>query len=537
LRAVAGLDFDASTVRGRAELRVQLALPIKDMPRFAELPVTVSGSLSEFGIEKLFGRDKLENGALALSYESGALQVRGEGKLGGSPATIDVRQARGGVGEASIMVSLDEAARARKGLAVGGQITGAVPLRAVVPLGAGVKPVGVRIEADLGKAGIDNVIPGWTKPAGKPGKLSFTLAENNLDLRDIVLDSGTVQLRGALTLSQEGQLDRAEFSSFRLSPGDDTKVRIERSGNVHRVTVRGAVADARPFVRSLASPSGNAGTGSKDREVELDLAVNILTGFNDEALTAATIKAAMRPRELRQFQLSGRLRSANVSGQLARAERGGPMLVLRSDDAGATLRFFDIYRRMTGGALNLQVSMGDGPQTGTVAVDAFALRNEPALKRIITQQPQAAMAEDRQGRSQGPAFDINEVHFTRAQGNFNRSATRLDFNEAVIWGPQVGFTVGGWIDYGRDRTDISGTFVPAYGLNNVLAQVPLFGPILSGGQHEGLFAINFRVSGAASAPTLTVNPLSAVAPGFLRKLFGAGGPGNPSPPPTFFGER
>ena len=64
--------------------------------------------------------------------------------------------------------------------------------------------------------------------------------------------------------------------------------------------------------------------------------------------------------------------------------------------------------------------------------------------------------------------------------------------------------------------------MPAYGLNNVFAQVPLFGPILGGGQNEGLFAVNFRISGLASSPTLTVNPLSAVAPGFLRKLFGAG---------------
>ena len=56
----------------------------------------------------------------------------------------------------------------------------------------------------------------------------------------------------------------------------------------------------------------------------------------------------------------------------------------------------------------------------------------------------------------------------------------------------------------------------------VVAQVPLFGPILGGGQDEGLFAVNFRISGLASEPTLTVNPLSAVAPGFLRKLFGAG---------------
>ncbi len=52
--------------------------------------------------------------------------------------------------------------------------------------------------------------------------------------------------------------------------------------------------------------------------------------------------------------------------------------------------------------------------------------------------------------------------------------------------------------------------------------MPLFGPILGGGKNEGLFAVNFRDLGAASQPTLTVNPLSAVAPGFLRKLFGAG---------------
>jgi hypothetical protein len=91
-----------------------------------------------------------------------------------------------------------------------------------------------------------------------------------------------------------------------------------------------------------------------------------------------------------------------------------------------------------------------------------------------------------------------------------------------MWGMNVGFTLGGWIDYGRDKTDISGTFIPAFGLNNVFSQVPLVGPILGGSRNEGLLAINFRVSGPASSPTLTVNPLSLVAPGFLRKLFGVG---------------
>jgi hypothetical protein len=120
-------------------------------------------------------------------------------------------------------------------------------------------------------------------------------------------------------------------------------------------------------------------------------------------------------------------------------------------------------------------------------------------------------------------IDYNEVGFAKARMDFVRTPGRIDFKDAAIFGGQVGFTLGGYIDYARDRMDVSGTFVPAYGLNNVFAQVPLFGPLLGGNQYEGLFAVNFRASGQASAPTLAVNPLSAVAPGFLRKLFGVAG--------------
>ena len=58
--------------------------------------------------------------------------------------------------------------------------------------------------------------------------------------------------------------------------------------------------------------------------------------------------------------------------------------------------------------------------------------------------------------------------------------------------------------------------------------------VLGGGANEGLFGLNFRISGPATAPVLTINPLSALAPGFLRKIFGAGEVGSgqaPQPEP------
>lgn len=525
LQTAAGLDLDPAAIKGRADLRLALNLPLKDVPAVADLPLTVSGTVGGLTVEKAFGKERLDNANLNVSYAHGGVAIKGEGRLWGVPASIDVRQPKAASGDAVVSFVLDDAARARKGMTFGSQLTGPVPVKVMLPLGGAAKG-GAKVEVDLGRAVVDNLVPGWVKPSGKPGKLSFLVPEGSSELRDFVLDSGPVQMRGVVTLSPEGQLERADLASFKLSPGDEMRAQLERAGAGYKVTIRGAVADARPFIRSLTAPGGSAsGKEPKEkdaREVELDFSASILTGFNDEAVTGATLKAGVRNRALTQLQFGGKLRAAPITAQLARFERGAPVLVLEAQDAGATLRFMDVYRRMQGGSLAFQVTTGDGPQRGAVTIQQFVLRDEPALKRIASTQTQAAMPEDRANGAQLRSLDANEIEFSRLRAEFGRSATRLEFRDAVMWGPQVGFKASGWIDYARDRTDISGTFVPAYGLNNAFAQVPLFGPILGGGQNEGLFAVNFRISGLARAPTLTVNPLSAVAPGFLRKLFGAG---------------
>ena len=41
------------------------------------------------------------------------------------------------------------------------------------------------------------------------------------------------------------------------------------------------------------------------------------------------------------------------------------------------------------------------------------------------------------------------------------------------------------------------------------------------GENDGVFGLSYRVHGSMSNPTLTVNPLSAIAPGILRRILGA----------------
>ena len=528
LKGLSGAEMDPATIKGGVDLRVDFPISLDNPGEVVDLPVTIAGALTDVALDKAFGKDRIEAQRLALSYDQSGFALKGDARLAGAATTLDLRQARGGgAGEAVVTVVLDEALRAKKGLPVAPLLAGPVPARIVAPLGKG--RGATRVEADLTRAAIDGALPGWTKAAGRPGKLTFTLAENG-DLKDIVLDAGTTSLRGTASVSTDGTLERADLTQLRLSTGDDLRAQVERQGNAYRVTVRGNTADARPFLKSLgnAAVANGSGKDAPARDIEADIAINILTGFNGEALTNAALKLSRRGSEVRAFQLQGRFGGAGFSAQMTKPDRGGaPMLKLQSDNAGATLRYLDIYGRMVGGSLGLQASLSDGPQSGAIEVRNFSLRNEPALKSIMSQGgeelPASAPGGERGANARIRELDGGGIGFDRASARFVKTNGRIDFREAAISGPAMGFTLNGWLDYARDRTDVSGTFVPLYGLNNAFSQLPLLGPLLTGGQNEGIFAINFRVAGSVAQPQVSVNPLSAVAPGFLRKLFSAGG--------------
>jgi hypothetical protein len=82
----------------------------------------------------------------------------------------------------------------------------------------------------------------------------------------------------------------------------------------------------------------------------------------------------------------------------------------------------------------------------------------------------------------------------------------------------MGATMDGVLDYAANDVRMRGTFVPLFGLNNMFGQIPILGLFL-GGDREGLIGITFEVVGPPGAPTLRVNPASALAPGVIRKIF------------------
>jgi len=211
-----------------------------------------------------------------------------------------------------------------------------------------------------------------------------------------------------------------------------------------------------------------------------------------------------------------------------RSSAGDPVVSISTADGGAFLNFLDVYKRMEGGKFEFAARFDAGGVDGSFRVSDFILRDEPALRRLVTEG--VALRDDKGALK----IDTGASVFSRMQAAFTRAGGEITIRDGLLYGNQIGIKLDGAVDFDRDRLNVVGTFVPAYGVNNLFSQIPLFGPILGGGSNEGLFAVNFRATGAASAPQLTINPLSAIAPGLFRKIFGVGdsapAPGLPNPP-------
>ncbi len=66
--------------------------------------------------------------------------------------------------------------RAPTSASTSNEVGGSVPIRLAGRIAAGADHEGrFAVEADLTSAQIDGLLPGWTKPVGKPARATFTL--------------------------------------------------------------------------------------------------------------------------------------------------------------------------------------------------------------------------------------------------------------------------------------------------------------------------------------------------------------------------
>ena len=506
LRRQVGLALDPATVKGQAEGDLALDLKLGKTARPDDTQFHATGALTNFQLEKFLADERLDSATATFEADRNMLKILGDGTVLGAATHIEVNRSAGEEGAATVTFALDAAARAKRGMNFSSWLTGTLPVKLKAPLSR----TSAEVEIDLTPAAIDNPVPGVLKPAGKPGKATFVAkpAPEGPVLSNILIDLGVTTMRGSAQVGADGEIASATITQARIAASDDFRAEVANSSSLMKVSVRGAALDARVVVKSLLDGTSSAQAPAKD--LDLDVNVANVMGANKQAIANMELTAFRRGGEMRLGSLRGRIGNGQVT-----ATGSGAETQLTTTDAGALARFADLYARLEGGNLNLILRSRSDGSAGEAVLTNFVLRDEPAFRQLVTA-----------GRPRGPedgaaAVDPSLVRFQRMTASFERSPGRLKIQDAVIYNPTMGLTTQGLLDFEHNQIDVSGSFVPAYQVNTMLTKIPLVGLLLSGGQNDGVFGVSYRVHGPMSGPTLTVNPLSAIAPGILRRILGA----------------
>lgn len=519
LKDAADIALDPATMRGNLAAHVTLAFRLKAQVKQADIAYAVDADLTSFTAEKLVRGQKVEAAALRISATQEAMLVKGDVKIAGTPANVEMRKARDQA-EADIRVAMvvDDAARGRLGVDLGQAVTGSIAVKASGRFNLNEREGRLLVEADLAQARISDLIPGWVKPSGKAARASFALVNKGQGVRleDVVVEGAGASVKGSLELDGNGDIVQAAFPTFAGSDGDRASLRAERGPDgTLKVFIRGDLYDGRAFMKTALAGKKPEQRSSKSMDIDLDIKLGAITGHHGEVLRSLELRMARRAGQVRSFSLSGKVgQDAQIAGDLRARGGGRHVIYVESNDAGALLRLADVYPRAYGGAISIAMdppTPDNAPQDGLMNIRDFVVRGESALDRVASTQTVGDGSERAYAGSGGVQFSRMRVEFTKSPGKFS-------IHDGVVWGSSVGATVEGTLDYFRDEVRLRGTFVPAYGLNNMFNRLPIVGLFL-GGSNEGILGITYQVVGPTTAPMLQVNPMSAVAPGFLRKLF------------------
>ncbi|HYF08378.1 MAG TPA: AsmA-like C-terminal region-containing protein, partial [Acetobacteraceae bacterium] len=518
--------------------RLRIGFPLLDRLPIEEVRMRAEARIGELRVPRaVLGRD-LERGVAELQVDMDGLRAQAQAVLAEMPVRVGVE--------------MDFRAGPATQVVERNTLSGRAEVRQLQALGLdlrdfaeGVVALEARREArrngsarlalrgDLREARLAVAPLGWQKPRGAAGSVEAVLR----------MQGEQVQALEQLRIEAPDGLLRARGGAF-------------RNGWPERLEIQEAVLGATRFAGEVRAPIQHGGEWTALlRGQSLDLTAVLADRGEDERTPAP---AQPRPdsstpvladwrfervilgerRALTAFAGRARLDSAgvlraaeaearfgNAGAQFRLVPQGTQRrLSIASDDGGGLLRLLDIVSSIQGGRLVVEALYEHGrpgaPLTGQAELSDFVVHDAPAIGKLLQAMTLYGLVEAVRGPGLG---------FTRLIAPFRLTPGALELEDARAFSASLGLTARGRIDRRRSTVDMEGTIVPAYFFNQLLGNIPILGRLFSPEAGGGLFAATYRIRGPLADPAVTVNPLAALTPGFLRGLFQLGQDGAPAP--------
>lgn len=533
------LGFDTKSIKGGIDMTVALSFPtLKDLPK-EQVKLKVDATLTDATLPGVVEGLDLTGGPFKLKVDEGFFTVDGKGKLAGRDIDLAWKQffeAAGNPFEAQVKASLsaDKELRHHFGVELDDYIGGTMPVE-VVYTDNGNDTSTVDIKGDLAPMLLTVEPFAYLKPAGVAGDLTLRAH----------LTGGALKEIGGLTLNTEGLSlkdgklafgPRGEKSADLLG-GSIPEAVIGRTQaavdfeitpqNVLKVSAKGPVFDAVPFMHGKGEQEQQKPVTDDHQLMMISLDAGTMITGDDRAIKNIKLYIETnRQGDMTRLEMDGVAGKGDVYVRFKPDAAGKRSFRMESSDAGAFLYAMDLYENMVGGNLLVygEPRGGNlyGDLFGVARIENFRIVRAPGLARLLNALSLAGMGQLLS--NEGLVFSKLETDF---EWRFRPGGNLLIIQDGRTSGASLGLTFEGAFDQAASHTDIRGTIIPVSDINSFLSSIPLVGDILTGG--TGLIAATYSMKGPSDNPQVSVNPLSVLAPGIIRKILFEGGYKSPAP--------
>lgn len=508
---------------GDASATLDFQFPLETKLQIDDVQIHADAHLSRVRLPDVAGGQELDDGVFDLGIDKDGLTLKGQGSVAAIPVTLDGSMdfnpgpADQVVQKITVTGQPNGAQLAAAGVHVEDYLDGSIPLTVVMIERRG-GDGSVAINGDLTQTTLSIHPLAWSKPSGNAASASVTLLMSHdrlTRLDKIAVRGDGLQVTGSADFT-DGHIRSLLLDTIRLGQthGHGT-VQLAPNQPV-AVVLQGDQIDlsAKLTEKTSAGEKPDAAQATTpDWTVDARFDHAILA--NGENARDILINASGGGELIRLLEVTGAIQ-ANTGFSIKIEPRAGKRhFLVETKDAGSFLRGMDAIRGMRSGRLTIDGvfsgSLGLHPLSGTATIDDVVVRNSPVLGKLL----QAITLYGLVDVLRGPGMSFSHIVVP-----FRYDGNDLSLDDAHAYNSSLGLTANGRIGVSSGQTSMTGTIVPAYFFNSMLGQLPLVGKLFSPEKGGGVFAARFGLSGQIDDPNVSVNPISALTPGFLRGIFG-----------------
>lgn len=512
------IDFDPARMSGDGDLTFEMFRPaLNDVP-YEDVRFTAIGTVRNAGLKNAALGFDLASGTMDVKVDQAGAELTGAARLGPSPVTFRWYEGftdEGAPADLTAQGTVSADFLNRFGILGRAYMTGEAPLDVTAKLD-GEKLVSSSISVDLSPARLDMSEIGWVKPAGTAARADVSISQKgDLSTSRVSFISPTARLDGDFTLGADSKLISADLREAFFRNVAEVSGAVQRDpGDRLTVTLRGKYLDISGILPGLGGMAGAAGAEpAEGTPLTITAEVDRLTLREGLDLRQAKLLAVTGTRGLQSLEASGlALGGAPLSAKLSAGGAAPIRLDVTSGDAGFIASAFLGADFITGGemALSGTLETANAPADLLLQISNARMSNAPFLTQILSLASLRGLADTLSGEG---------VMFSRIDIPMKVQGGRYVVTGAKAQGPALGLTANGYIDMTSQAIEIDGVLVPSFGVNSALGGIPIIGDLVVGRDGEGVFSLTYGVRGTLEKANVSVNPLSALAPGVIRRVF------------------